>query len=104
MIGGRRARTNVLRAGRGLGVERAATDVENALVRGAVGDYADEAAVLLLTNFGHWLPQPQAAGLITLVPGIGNGRGYRPLRWLPTLGQRTASRRPGARISPSASW
>jgi hypothetical protein len=43
-------------------------DVENALVRGAVGDYADEAAVLLLLNFGHWLTQLASAGLITLMP------------------------------------
>lgn len=40
--------------------------VESALVRGAVGDYADEAAVLLLLNFGHWVPQLQSAGLISL--------------------------------------
>ena len=43
-------------------------DVENALLRGAVGDYADEAAALLLINFGHWLPQLQSADLITLTP------------------------------------
>lgn len=43
-------------------------DVENALLRGAVGDYADEAAVLLLINFGHWLSQLQSADLITVVP------------------------------------
>src|SRR4051812_31505980 len=35
----------------------ALSDVHTALVHGAVGDYADEAAVLLLINFGHWLPQ-----------------------------------------------
>src|SRR3954468_14184011 len=40
-------------------------DVENALLRGAFGDYADEAAILLLINFGHWLPQLQSADLIT---------------------------------------
>ncbi|TFV92987.1 hypothetical protein E4P40_00975 [Blastococcus sp. CT_GayMR20] len=42
-------------------------DLENALLRAAFGDYADEAAILLLINFGHWLPQLQAAGLITVV-------------------------------------
>ena len=42
-------------------------DLENALLRAAVGDYADEAAVLLLVNGGHWLPRLQAADLITLV-------------------------------------
>ena len=43
-------------------------DVENPLLRAAVGDYADEAAVLLLINLGHWLAQLQSAGLISLVP------------------------------------
>ena len=37
-------------------------DVEDALLRAAVGDCADEAAVLLLIDFGHWLPQLQSAG------------------------------------------
>lgn len=41
-------------------------DVENALLRAAVGDYSAEAAVLLLIDSGHWLPQLQAAGLIAL--------------------------------------
>lgn len=41
-------------------------DLENALLRAAVGDYAAEAAVLLLANSGHWLPQLQAAGLIAI--------------------------------------
>jgi len=41
-------------------------DVESALLRAAVGDYAVEAAVLLLANSGHWLPQLQAAGLIAI--------------------------------------
>ncbi|WP_200939163.1 hypothetical protein [Modestobacter sp. Leaf380] len=43
-----------------------ATDLENALLRTAVGDYAAEAAVLLLANAGHWLPQLAAAGLIAV--------------------------------------
>jgi hypothetical protein len=41
-------------------------DLESALLRAAVGDYAAEAAVLLLVNSGHWLPQLQAAGLIAI--------------------------------------
>ena len=41
-------------------------DVESALLRAAVGDYSAEAAVLLLVNSGHWLPQLQAAGLIAI--------------------------------------
>lgn len=41
-------------------------DLESALLRAAVGDYAAEAAVLLLADSGHWLPRLQAAGLITI--------------------------------------
>jgi hypothetical protein len=41
-------------------------DVESALLRAALGDYADEAAILLLITSGHWLPQLQHTGLITL--------------------------------------
>ena len=51
--------------------ERRATDLdqedlESALLRAAVGDYALEAAVLLLVNSGAWLPQLQAAGLVSI--------------------------------------
>jgi hypothetical protein len=45
-------------------------DDETALVRCAVGDYADEAAVLLLITFGRWSPQLQVAGLIAVVSDI----------------------------------
>jgi hypothetical protein len=45
-------------------------DVENALLRAAFGDYADEAAILLLINGGRWLPQLRSAGLITMVPDV----------------------------------
>jgi hypothetical protein len=41
-------------------------DLESALLRAAVGDYAAEAAVLLLAESGHWVPRLQAAGLITI--------------------------------------
>ena len=41
-------------------------EVETALLRAAVGDYALEAAVLLLANSGHWLPRLHAAGLIMI--------------------------------------
>jgi hypothetical protein len=42
-------------------------DLESALLRAAVGDYALEAAVLLLlADSGYWVPQLQAAGLITI--------------------------------------
>lgn len=56
-------------------------DVETALLRGAVGDYADEAAVLLLINFGHWLIQLQAADLITLVPDLEGEGPWAQIAW-----------------------
>ena len=51
--------------------ERRATDLdqqdlESALLRAAVGDYALEAAVLLLVTTGHWLPRLQEAGLVSI--------------------------------------
>jgi hypothetical protein len=49
-------------------------DVENALLRAALGDYSDEAAILLLITSGHWLPQLQHTGLIT-VDGNVDGEG-----------------------------
>lgn len=49
-------------------------DVENALLRAALGDYSNEAAVLLLITSGHWLPQLQHKGLITL-DGTVDGEG-----------------------------
>ncbi|GAA4757464.1 hypothetical protein GCM10023328_46660 [Modestobacter marinus] len=56
-------------------------DVENALLRAAVGDYALEAAVLLLANGGHWLPLLQAAGLIDLEPDPAGGETWAQVRW-----------------------
>jgi hypothetical protein len=56
-------------------------DIESALLRGAVGDYADEAAVLLLINFGYWLPQLQSADLITVVPGVDEGGPWAQVAW-----------------------
>ena len=65
-------------------------DVESALLRAAVGDYSAEAAVLLLVNSAHWLPQLQSAGLITVAPdpeGAGlwaNSRRSRRRPWSST--------------------
>jgi hypothetical protein len=56
-------------------------DIESALLRGAVGDYADEAAMLLLINFGHWLPQLQSAALITLDPGVEEDAPWAQVAW-----------------------
>jgi hypothetical protein len=41
-------------------------ELESALLRAAVGDYALEAAVLLLADSGYWLPRLQSAGLVTI--------------------------------------
>ena len=57
-------------------------DVETALLSGAMGDYAAEAAVLLLVNDGHWLPQLHAEGLITLaVDGDEPGGPWADVDW-----------------------
>ena len=57
-------------------------DVESALLRAAVGDYAAEAAVLLLANSGHWLPQLQTAGLIAIaLDGDDTGGPWAAVQW-----------------------
>jgi hypothetical protein len=70
------------------------TDIETALMRGAVGDYADEAAVLLLINSGHWLPQLQVSDLITLVPDIDRDGLWAQIAW-PDLEEALAAGRIG---------
>lgn len=56
-------------------------DVENALLRAALGDYSDEAAVLLLITSGHWLPQLQYAGLITLDGDVEGEGQWAHINW-----------------------
>ncbi|MDQ1660313.1 MAG: hypothetical protein QOJ68_293 [Blastococcus sp.] len=56
-------------------------DIETALVLGAVGDYADEAAVLLVITSVHWLRQLQLADLITIVPDIDSGGRWAQIPW-----------------------
>jgi len=56
-------------------------DVESALLRAAVGDYTAEAAILLLANFGHWLPQLQAADLITVEQDPTGGDRWAQIQW-----------------------
>lgn len=46
-----------------------------------MGDYALQAAVLLLANGGHWLPALQAAGLIDLEPDPAGGQTWAQVRW-----------------------
>jgi len=56
-------------------------DLENALLRAAVGDYALEAAVLLLVN-ADWLPQLQSAGLIAIaLDGDADGGPWAAVQW-----------------------
>ncbi|WP_336031974.1 hypothetical protein [Geodermatophilus sp. FMUSA9-8] len=56
-------------------------DVENALLRAALGDYSDEAAILLLLTSGHWLPQLQRAGLITLDGNVDGAGLWAHINW-----------------------
>jgi hypothetical protein len=56
-------------------------DLESALLRAAVGDYAVEAAVLLLADSGYWLPRLQAAGLITLDVDVDEGGPWAAVQW-----------------------
>ena len=56
-------------------------DVESALLRAAVGDYTAEAAILLLANFGHWLPQLQDADLITIEDDPAGGDRWAQIQW-----------------------
>ena len=70
MIGGRRAADLDL------------VDLETALLRAAVGDYAAEAAVLLLADSGHWLPELQAAGLVTIaLDADADGGPWAAVQW-----------------------
>ncbi|CCG04788.1 hypothetical protein [Blastococcus saxobsidens] len=56
-------------------------DVENALLRAALGDYSDEAAILLLITSGHWLPQLHHAGLITLDGNVDGDGLWAHIAW-----------------------
>src|SRR3954454_24787510 len=56
-------------------------ELESAVLRAAVGDYVDEAAFLLLLNFGHWLPQLASAGLITLSPQTDGEEVWAQIAW-----------------------
>ncbi|SNS89046.1 hypothetical protein SAMN06893096_1109 [Geodermatophilus pulveris] len=56
-------------------------DVETALLRAAVGDYAAEAAVLLLVNAGHWPAQLQQAGLVSLLGDVDGEGMWAQVAW-----------------------
>jgi hypothetical protein len=56
-------------------------EVEVVLLRAAVGDYAAEAAVLLLANDGHWLARLRAAGVITVEAEPVDGQLWARIEW-----------------------
>ena len=56
-------------------------EVEIALLRAAVGDYAAEAAVLLLANDGHWPARLRTAGLITVEAEPVGGQLWARIEW-----------------------
>jgi hypothetical protein len=56
-------------------------EVEIALLRAAVGDYAAEAAVLLLANDGYWPARLRAAGLITVEAEPVGGQLWARIEW-----------------------
>ncbi len=56
-------------------------EVEVALLRAAVGDYAAEAAVLLLANDGYWLARLRAAGLIAVEAEPVGGQLWARIEW-----------------------
>ncbi|MGY1683393.1 hypothetical protein [Geodermatophilus sp. SYSU D01176] len=70
-----------------------APELQGALLRGAVGDHAAEAAVLLLVNTGHWLAQLQSSGLIDVFPDASDPQ--EPLaariRWADVMADLTAA-------------
>ena len=72
-------------------------EVEVALLRAAVGDYAAEAAVLLLANDGFWLARLRAAGLITVEAEPVGGRLWACIDWVELEAGLAAGRLPGGR-------
>lgn len=55
--------------------------VEAALLRAAVGDYAAEAAVLLLANDGYWPARLRAAGMVTIEAEPVDGQLWARIEW-----------------------
>jgi hypothetical protein len=56
-------------------------ELEVALLRAAVGDYAAEAAVLLLANDGYWPARLRAAGLVTVEAEPVDGQLWARIEW-----------------------
>ncbi|ADB73456.1 hypothetical protein [Geodermatophilus obscurus] len=72
-------------------------EVEVALLHAAVGDYAAEAAVLLLANDGYWLARLRTAGLITVEVEPVGGRLWARIEWVELEAGLAAGRLPGSR-------
>jgi hypothetical protein len=72
-------------------------EVEVALLRAAVGDYAAEAAVLLLANDGYWLARLRAGGLITVEAEPVGGRLWARIEWVELDAGLAAGRLTGGR-------
>jgi hypothetical protein len=56
-------------------------EVEVALLRAAVGDYAAEAAVLLLANDGYWPARLGAAAMVTVETEPVGGQLWARIEW-----------------------
>jgi hypothetical protein len=72
-------------------------DVESALLRAAVGDYAAEAAVLLLANDGYWPARLRAAGVITVEAEPVGGQLWARIEWAELDAALADGRLPGSR-------
>ena len=72
-------------------------EVEVALLRAAVGDYAAEAAVLLLANDGYWPARLRAAGVITVEAEPVGGQLWARIEWAELDAALADGRLPGSR-------
>ncbi len=72
-------------------------EVEVALLRAAVGDYAAEAAVLLLANDGYWPARLRTAGLITVEAEPVGGQLWARIEWAELDAALADGRLPGGR-------
>src|SRR4051794_34759192 len=72
-------------------------EVEVALLRAAVGDYAAEAAALLLANDGYWPARLRAAGVITVEAEPVGGQLWARIEWAEFDAALADGRLPGSR-------
>ena len=79
-------------------------EVEVTLLRAAVGDYAAEAAVLLLANHGYWLARLRAAGLITVEPEPVGRQLWARIEWAELDAALAEGRLPGGQEELAVLW